>query len=214
MRTAVYFSDIGDIDPTLLAQLYSSLPEFRRRKADSYQHDGRIQSVCAWALLMHALKESGIGRDDEFGITDEGKPYLKREGIEFSISHTAGRVMCVISDRPVGCDTERIAHRHGISERFFSEREKEQVSSSDDEDRTFCRIWTLKESYLKATGKGMSIPLDSFSIGLGDTVSMEPEKGCSFREYLMEDGFCYSACIMGGELPKDMINIDLKDQTK
>lgn len=88
--------------------------------------------------------------------------------LEFNITHTDGLVAVVISTgSPVGIDTERIDRpmdHLGLAGRFFSEIESEQVRSCNESERAelFYRIWTLKEAYVKAIGKGLAHGLDSF----------------------------------------------------
>jgi 4'-phosphopantetheinyl transferase len=102
-------------------------------------------------------------------LTDEfGKPHVSnKEKIHFSISHSHEWVVCAVSNTPVGIDVEKI-HKHdpGIAKRFFHEKECEYIESLPDssKDNAFFELWTLKESYIKAIGKGLSQPLKSFCI--------------------------------------------------
>jgi 4'-phosphopantetheinyl transferase len=68
----------------------------------------------------------------------------------------------------LGVDVENILAREismGIAERFFAPSEAAalaRVPREQQQDRFF-EYWTFKESYIKARGMGLSIPLDQFS---------------------------------------------------
>lgn len=89
----------------------------------------------------------------------------------FSLSHTQDMSLCALAAAgPLGADIE--AHRSvrhwQIAERFFAAGEAQLVHSAEPSARgeVFLRIWTLKEAYIKALGRGLSIPLDSFCFRL------------------------------------------------
>jgi len=91
--------------------------------------------------------------------------------MEFNLSHSGEMALYAFSpDRKVGIDVEwtgrRIADREGIVKRFFSPREAEVLSGLPvhREKEAFFGCWTRKEAYIKARGKGLSIPLDGFEI--------------------------------------------------
>lgn len=95
---------------------------------------------------------------------DHGVPWLR-----FNLSHTPGAIVMLVSRGPeVGIDVEdrhRKGHTTEIAERFFSPAEVEELRAappSEQKDRFFW-YWTLKESYIKARGMGLSLPLDAFS---------------------------------------------------
>lgn len=102
--------------------------------------------------------------------SSRGRPELDASsGISFSLSHSGGlTVMAVAAGGPVGVDVERVrpvADALVVAERFFARGEVEQLRSSpDDQAETFLTLWTRKESYLKATGMGLSVPLSGFDV--------------------------------------------------
>ena len=96
-------------------------------------------------------------------------PGLGDESIQFNISHTRGLVACaLVRHFDVGLDVEASDRRHGDYATVcsaFSPDEATLVSGTPPDVRPdmFFRLWTLKESFVKATGEGLSRPLNTFS---------------------------------------------------
>src|SRR5690606_33310169 len=90
----------------------------------------------------------------------------------FNLSHTDGLIACAVSrGREVGVDVEWLDRRGGdidVADRFFSRYEVQALYAQPPERRRdrFFRYWTLKESYIKARGMGLALPLDRFSFEL------------------------------------------------
>jgi 4'-phosphopantetheinyl transferase len=96
-----------------------------------------------------------------------GKPFLEgHSGIHFNISHAAGAIVCAVSERPVGIDMERKRKiNFRIMNRFFTENERAFVlTAHNDQDERFTHIWTMKESYVKYTGKGFAECFEGFDV--------------------------------------------------
>lgn len=111
-----------------------------------------------------------------FKKTVHGRPYLAdlphlRSPIDFNISHSNTLVvMAVASDRTVGVDVEDVQPNVAldVAANFFSRFEVAQLRSLPValQARRFFELWTLKESYVKARGEGLAIPLDTFGFDL------------------------------------------------
>ena len=96
-------------------------------------------------------------------------PDLNLPPIHFNISHTDGLVVCIVSTKQeVGVDTElfsRAPNLLNLAPRVFAPRELSDLAalpSSDQASRAVI-LWTLKESYIKARGMGLALPLDGFA---------------------------------------------------
>lgn len=89
---------------------------------------------------------------------ENGKPYfLGYEKIFFNISHTEKTAVCVFSDTETGCDIEKPReYSDRFVRRFFSENECSRIENSNNKPYEFIRIWTRKESFLKAYGSGIT----------------------------------------------------------
>ena len=155
--------------------------------------DHTLQHQRAWSLLAHALGE----RRPACYRLPGGKPVLRnRPGVYFSLSHCAGLAACLIAGTVCGVDAEGIRPlRQRVLQRAFSPEEQAQVKHSPCPDETFFRLWTLKESYIKATGRGLSFPLAAVPVALdscGQPRSTDPS-WCFWQ--LRADSFILSACL-------------------
>lgn len=105
-----------------------------------------------------------------------GKPALapgaSAHDLRFNAAHSGGMVLyAVTSGREVGIDVERLRPdfaTEAIAERFFSPGEVASLRALPVEARlkAFFDCWTRKEAYIKATGHGLSHPLQRFTVSL------------------------------------------------
>lgn len=107
-----------------------------------------------------------------------GKPAIvDGDGLEFSLSASAGLALSVIAwGAALGCDIERCNPALAdpdVAERLFAPGERRTLRglAPDQWVQGFFRCWTRKEAFVKATGHGLSRPLDEFE------VSLEPGDG-------------------------------------
>lgn len=127
------------------------------------------ESAAAHGLLFRALEKEFPELSGSFCLKkdERGKPYLSDHGeIYISISHSGGLAACAIGDRPVGVDVEERKPRSGQLRvlRKFHTAERQWLEEREPENQVeaFYDIWVRKESFLKATGDGLRLRLDSF----------------------------------------------------
>lgn len=112
----------------------------------------------------------------QFVYNQYGKPALSeaygRNPLCFNLSHSHGLALyAVTQNRNLGVDLEYIRTDfpwEEIAERFFSPKENAVLRTLplDMKHEAFFTCWTRKEAYIKATGKGLSLPLDQFDVSL------------------------------------------------
>ncbi len=173
-------------DPRDCPALMEHLGAERREKTlRLLQPEDRKLSLGAGMLQREILSRHGKDVRDIY-LGENGKPLI--EDFCFNLSHTTGRVVFALSDREVGCDIEKVKTALlDVAERFFCPAERRYLdgfSTGEEQNRAFFRLWTMKESYMKMTGEGMSLPLDCFEIRLGDGAEV-----CVFRKGKREDCF-------------------------
>ena len=127
----------------------------------------------------------------EFIREPAGKPRLgpyrqsSEPPIMFNVSHSNGLALVALTlEQEVGIDLEKVRSEfatHEIAERYFSRQEQAEFRSLPDELQTeaFFLCWSRKEAYVKARGKGLSLPLDQFDVSL---VPDEPVRLFGSRE--------------------------------
>lgn len=155
-------------------------------------------------LLVYGLWQEYHMKDEV--IQEEGKkPRLKNSPqIHFNISHSGGCVVCVIARDVVGIDVEYIRPFDvRLMRRICSEEEikyiNEQTDNQSQSFERFFRIWTLKESFVKAIGEGLAFPLKNitFKIMEGDLGRLEIQSnisGWKFRQFRFQDKYIISVC--------------------
>ena len=171
-------------DEECYQKYFAALPAFRQEKARKllFQKD-RAQSAGAWLLLEEIRKR--------YKISDRAV---------YNLSHSGDYVLCAYSDAAkaqVGCDLEEVKElRLSVARRFFGEGEYRHIAETKDpECKTwlFYRYWVLKESFMKATRKGMAIDMRSYEIGWDQegrpVIAGKPEEYADAyycREYRMQ----------------------------
>lgn len=98
-----------------------------------------------------------------------GKPYVSGSGqpVFFNLSHSGDYVVCAFSDREVGVDIQKMkGAKWLVARRFFHPGEISKLEKAEKEgaDDLFFTYWSVKESFLKYTGSGLSSPLSSFEV--------------------------------------------------
>lgn len=184
-------------------EAFDSLPAERQKLAQSFvMRRDRNLSVGAGLLIARGLSELGLdAKQTRCCRTESGKPYLADyPQIHFNVSHSDKMALAVFGDTPVGCDIEAIgAPDMAVAEKFFCGEEYDYINAAADKSEQaerFFRLWTLKESYIKATGRGLSQPLNSFCINItGDTIALKDCRiRCKFKELHIADGYRAAYC--------------------
>ncbi|XP_022960338.1 uncharacterized protein LOC111461092 isoform X2 [Cucurbita moschata] len=166
------------------------------------------------ALLARALVRSTLSRyvthcqiDPQalkFKKNKFGKPELDLRisselclpPLQFNISHSSSLIACgVTMNSPIGIDVEEKTRkiRNNIiafAKRFFSPNEIEVLSAISDPEiqrQEFIKLWTLKEAYVKALGRGFSAtPFKTFTIRFNRTARGSCLPGCETNEKAYE----------------------------
>lgn len=169
--TAVYAIPVSAVNPDDAASR-ARIARNRLEQIDRRQGLARIQSFAASLLLEYAVTKHfpAIVHPLQVTESDGGKPYLVAEpGVHFSLSHSGGWAVCALSDCPVGVDIEKCEQgRRDIASRFFHKEEIRYLNSllPTARDDAFYSLWTLKESFVKSTGRGLDMPLRSFWVDI------------------------------------------------
>jgi len=152
--------------------LRSCISRSRLEVLDRRHGQTRVQGFAATLLLEYAVRKRypSVVHPLAISTADDGKPYLVSEpNIHFSLSHSGTWAVCALSDCPVGVDIEKCEPgRRSVAPRFFHRDEVRYLDSlsAAAKDGAFYSLWTLKESFVKTTGRGLDMPLRSFCIDL------------------------------------------------
>lgn len=181
------------------------------RRASDYQ-----RSVLGDALARRMLRDK-LGRERtnmEIIRNAYGKPFLKdHDNLHFNVSHSGQWVVCAVGYEPVGIDVEKMENIDmDIAKRYFHKTEFNALLNCPPSERLsrFFDLWTLKESYIKAVGKGLHLPLDSFVMerqGVEwEWAPVVGENGGTyyFKQYALEEGYKLSVCSMDRHFPEQI----------
>ncbi|MBS1783117.1 MAG: 4'-phosphopantetheinyl transferase superfamily protein [Bacteroidetes bacterium] len=134
--------------------------------------------------------------------TEFGKPYLvNHKNIKFNFSHSGHWVVCAFAHQEIGIDIEQVRSIDlDIAQHYFSESECNDLFAKPLSQQIdyFYRLWTMKESYIKMLGKGLSCPLDSFSVIINEEIylvdNIQQKLPYSLQEIFIEQGYKLSVC--------------------
>ena len=189
-------------------QCIQYLSEEERTRAEKLKIEEKKNQFVITRSILRLLLSRAIGKpyqDIVFLYGEHGKPSinesLNNKPIEFNVSHSGNYALIAITlSNKVGVDIEEVnfdTDYQSLSKRFFSENEKKELIKIGNELQldSFYRVWARKESFIKATGKGVAYGLDQFTVTLDETIDGGTEV-LTFNS-LDDKWFCY-----------DLINID------
>jgi 4'-phosphopantetheinyl transferase len=202
--------------------LCSGLPESTAKKASRFQFNAGAQRQLLGELMVRAIlcnKFHFQNSEISFDYHENGKPYLKAsENAHFNISHSGDWVVCAFAQMPVGVDVEKVRRvNFDIARRFFSETEVDQLFSLPEKEQTgfFFDLWTLKESYLKALGTGLTKSLASFTVHhLGDDIFLYDETrkmDVYLKKFMPDKNHKLAVCSFEPEFPQPFVELYIDD---
>ena len=158
-----------DATPEARTGFWATLSTQEQERAARFASERERTRFVAARGLLRTILSSALGvtpQSVEFVYSAKGKPALggafARCGFEFNLAHSAGlAVFALAQGHAVGVDVEQVRPVNELAnlvERFFSSSECAEVNRLRGEEqlRTFFRIWTRKEAWLKATGEGLA----------------------------------------------------------
>lgn len=217
-QVRVWSLDLNDPRWSMLDRAVWPHPQEQAR-ADRFIHaaDGRnfeaSHKAMRW-ILAHEHKCSPYAIS--YTHNPWGKPYLK-DGLEFSLSHSADKALLAIASHPVGIDLEVNTRRVDSAwfDSIWSIAERQHLGDAVLPNEHLLAIWTRKEAVVKALALGLSQPLSQVMVPLEPKL---PAKG-RWSLAIMEKGvypfFCqeilsqeYVACL-ATPTPCEVVKVDL-----
>ncbi|MUL38597.1 4'-phosphopantetheinyl transferase family protein [Gloeocapsopsis dulcis] len=174
-----------DVHATIVHSLFATLCATEKQRAERFYLQlhrdrfivgrGVLRQILASYLQIHPSEIN-------FSYNSYGKPSLvvaDAEPLRFNLSHSQELALIAVTQSyDIGVDLESVRSDfpcQQIAERFFSPTEVAVLRSlpPDLQTTAFFTCWTRKEAFIKATGKGLSLPLDTFDVSL---IPGEPAK--------------------------------------
>lgn len=210
---ALYLLDKQNINEQELLKKKSNLsPKVKKKISKNKNCKNHWCIICSDLLIRTALSyELGINLDRiKIEIDLMGKPYLLHKERHFNLSHTDELIVLVTDDNPVGVDVERVRSFDEMQDikNVFSSNERKKIStlSSKRQLEYFYDLWTLKESYLKAIGKGLSIALNTFDIAVSNnkailSSAVDGDLNWNFKLYKILSNYKCAVCSRNKKFP-------------
>ncbi len=210
----------GDISDAEFAALFYQVTPARQARVKKFSKKAdALRSLTAELLLRRvAFPVAGLQVDQPvFSYNEYGKPRLAdKPDVHFNLSHAGHMVVCIVDSSPVGIDVEEIQPvEAAVAKTCCTPDEFKRFTAGQKADRLryFYDLWTIKESYVKAIGKGLAFPLTSFTVRKNQTgeITVSPGGGWSFHQYDIEAGYVLSACAAHDNFPAAVRWADISD---
>jgi len=172
----LWFVQLDEVAPVCLETYWDLLSDDEKEGAARLVFEThRNAFVTAHAFVRATLSRYATVAPSEwlFATNDYGRPRVCQPSfgdLDFNLAHSDGIAVCLVGRGIVGVDVEDLFRRAplDIVDQFFSALEVQSLMQRPIElrRRRFYEYWTLKESYIKACGLGLSLPLDRFAFDL------------------------------------------------
>lgn len=171
-------------DSNAFENALAEVPECRKEGIERMNNPvGKQLLLATGVALSRALSSRGLDPlTADIRKTSLGKPYISRSRkVFFSLSHSGSLGICAVSECKNGVDVERTGRSNAaIASRFFTLHENKYLAAVGDYDYYFTRLWTLKESFSKYVGEGISaLPKTEIDLRKTPPVVAKSEYDCS-----------------------------------
>lgn len=197
----IWIDTTGLEKPDLLGKSIAFFAEERKEHLRKLKNPFAIRlSAGAGLLLFYALKKNGLeSRINDIRKGQHGKPFLPESSFYFNLSHSGSLALCAFGDTDLGADIQQLKETiPQKTAKILSPQEKEFLQGKEGRAQTeaFYQIWARKESLMKWDGRGLRLPMQSFSV-VQDGIPVErmifEGKVISFQEYRLQ-GYAVSIC--------------------
>lgn len=184
-------------DESVYRRYFGAMSEERQKKINLQKMESdKLRSLGAGIVLGAILGQYGLNPGEtrlKYGLNGKAS-VAGRPDIHFNLTHSGDFAAGVCGSGPVGIDIEKIGTvGEKVARRFFHEGEYSYLNALEGRQRqeAFFRLWVLKESFMKATGLGMGLPMDSFEIRMGapdiEVVQSVDGSRYYFKEFKVEN---------------------------
>jgi 4'-phosphopantetheinyl transferase len=169
MEALVFHTYIDHLDQPLTEDQLQRMPYHIASEIRQYRkNDDQVRLMAGKLLLLAGIKHCQRPTSLLMQYTQDemGKPYIE-DFFSFNITHSGNVVACAVlmGEGLIGIDCERKRNIDvPLFTKQFSPAEMTWILSSSDPQEQFFEAWTMKESVMKADGRGMRIPLHSIRI--------------------------------------------------
>lgn len=166
-----------DVSSECRARLEKLLSPAEKMRAERFVHDHDRRHSTVTRAVLRILVGQYLGKRPEACLIeskDREKPFVLENGrpspLRFSLSHSHGHALLGFTlNHEIGVDLEQLRplpDAGELAKRYFSLAESREIMDLDGEQRMegFLNCWTRKEAYVKARGRGLEIPLNSFAV--------------------------------------------------
>ena len=215
--TTIYFTNTEKVPGQAgFTRLLSKVPEVIREKILRYSsYQDQVNSLIGKLLIIDYLARhtsADINLKD-LAYTEHGRPYILNS-FDFNISHSGDMVVfSAITCAQVGVDIEQIKPADfNLMRDQFTTREWYKVVNNGGALADFYRIWVRKEALLKASGLGLTIPLDQIDTS-GDTISLDGTDW-HLQDVQIADGYMTAIATSVKDPEIEIMKINLDHWTK
>lgn len=195
----IFIVDVNQLrNPDTFQTHFKCMPKERQDVIMKYkQEDDRLRSLGAGIVLASILKQYKLDfAQTVLAYGPNGKASVaSRPDIHFNLTHSGNYAAGICGVSPVGIDVEVLGKlNEKTAKRFFHDGEYRYLMEAEDEEERrvrFFRLWVLKESFMKATGLGMQLPLNEFEISFsGQDIGVAQkvdDRTYYFKEFALEN---------------------------
>lgn len=174
-RITLFYTELGkELPPAVFLEHLEVLPESMHDSINRFMFwQDRQRSLYGKLLLREGLTRYGYGPDILSKLTYSAYNRPGLEGpVDFNISHSGDYIICAVTNRGrVGADVEAVREIPLDNfRRVMTEGQWAEIHAHESPQEVFFRYWAMKESVIKANGKGLSIPLDQLEVVDGTVI--------------------------------------------